>query len=60
MSDISNNLTESFCLLSLNKRFSTKESVRFVLKNALFESSGLSTLIASFEIMPTNGELITS
>ena len=49
MSDISNNLTESFCLLSLNKRFSIKESVRFVLKNALFESSGLSTLIASFE-----------
>ena len=60
MSDISNNLIESFCLFSLYIRLSTKESTIFNLKYFLFESSGLSILIALSEAAFTNGELTTS
>ena len=49
ISDISNNLIDSFCLLSLYKRFFNKEFFIFVLKFFLFESRGLSTNIESSE-----------
>ena len=51
---------ESFCLLSLKRRFSIRESFNEVLKFFLFESNGLSIRIDSLSWFAVNGKLITS
>ena len=51
---------ESFCLLSLNKRFEIKEFLIDVLKNSLFESSGLSITIEAGTFFDVKGKFITS
>ena len=60
-SDISNNFTESFCLLSLYRRFFNKEFFKLVLRNFLLESRGLClTTTDSFIFSSTKGLFMTS